>query len=67
MVGIMQNVGVLAASLLASRLTDNMLLLFMIPAAIGVVGMVVYAVVLPDPVLDTKPPRLTLSDVAQTF
>lgn len=67
MVGIMQNVGVLAASLLASRLTDNMLLLFMIPAAIGVIGMVVYAVVLPDPVLDTKPPRLTLRDVAQTF
>ncbi len=44
-----------------------MLLLFMVPAAIGVIGMVVYAVVLPDPVLDTKPPRLTLRDVAQTF
>ena len=55
MVGIMQNVGILGASQIASRLTDDMLLLFMVPAAVGVVGMVVYALVLPDPVLDTRP------------
>lgn len=67
MVGIMQNVGILAASQIASRLTDDMLLLFMVPAAIGVVGMVVYALVLPDPVLATKPPRLDVRTLAETF
>ena len=67
MVGIMQNVGILGASQIASRLTDDMLLLFMVPAAVGVVGMVVYALVLPDPVLDTRPPRLDLKVVAETF
>ena len=39
----------------------------MVPAAVGVVGMVVYALVLPDPVLDTRPPRLDLKVVAETF
>ncbi|MFC8503507.1 MFS transporter [Pedococcus sp. NPDC057267] len=67
MVGIMQNVGVLAASQIASRLTDNMLGLFLVPAAIGVVGMVAYAVVLPDPVLAQRPARLDLRTLAGAF
>lgn len=67
MVGIMQNVGILGATQIASRLTENVLLLFMIPAAIGVVGMLVYAVVLPDPVLEEKPGRFDLRALLQTF
>jgi len=67
MVGIMQNVGILGASQIASRLTDNMLLLFMLPAAVGVLGMVVYAAVLNDPVLEEKPERLDLKTLAGTF
>lgn len=67
MVGIMQNVGILGATQIASVLTDNMLLLFMVPAAIGVVGMIVYAAVLPDPVLQTKPGRFDLRALLQTF
>jgi MFS family permease len=67
MVGIMQNVGILGASQIAARLTDDMLLLFMVPAAIGVVGMVVYAVVLDDPVLDHKPARIDARTFLETF
>lgn len=67
MVGIMQNVGILAASQIASHLTTNMLGLFLVPAAIGVIAMVMYAAVLPDPVLDHRPGRLDLRTLANAF
>ncbi|TQJ48798.1 MFS transporter [Phycicoccus sp. SLBN-51] len=67
MVGVMQNVGVLGASQIASHMTGNMLGLFMVPAAVGVVGMVVYALVLDDPVLEEKPDRLDWRTLAGTF
>lgn len=66
-VGIMQNVGILAASQIASHLTTSMLGLFLVPAAIGVVGMVTYAFVLPDPVLESTPGPLDLRALAQAF
>jgi MFS family permease len=65
--GVMQNVGILAAVYLASALTTNMLGLFMVPAMIGVVGMTVYALVLPDRQLHQRPPREGLRSVLQTF
>ncbi len=67
MVGIMQNVGVLGASQIASHMTGNMLGLFMVPAAVGVVGMVIYALVLDDPVLEEKPARLDWRTLVGTF
>jgi MFS family permease len=54
--GVMQNVGVLGALFLAQQLTTDMVALFMVPAAIGVLGMVVYAIVLPDAQLTQRPP-----------
>jgi MFS family permease len=65
--GVMQNVGILAAIYLASALTANMIALFMIPAAIGVVGMLIYALVLPDKQLRRRPPAMTLGEFAHTF
>lgn len=67
MVGIMQNVGILGATWFASLLSSNMLALFMVPALIGVVGMVAYALILPDPVLTTAPPRFNLAELLKTF
>ena len=55
--GVMQNVGVLGALFLAQQLTENMIGLFMVPAAIGVLGMVGYALVLPDAELKQRPPK----------
>jgi MFS family permease len=65
--GVMQNVGILAAVYLASALTENMIALFMIPAVIGVIGLTVYAVVLPDQQLRRRPPSEGLRSILQTF
>src|SRR3954469_10553438 len=54
--GVMQNVGILVAVYLASALTSHIVALFMVPAAIGVLGMVIYALVLPDKQLRRRPP-----------
>jgi MFS family permease len=65
--GVMQNVGILVALYLASGLTGNLILLFMVPAAIGVAGMLLYAVVLPDKRLRRRPPAAGLRDFLHTF
>jgi MFS family permease len=65
--GVMQNVGILAAVYLAQALTEDLVGLFMIPAAIGVVGMVIYALVLPDKRLRRKPPRGGMITFLETF
>lgn len=67
MVGIMQNVGILGATYIVSLLNANMLLVFVVPALIAVVGMVVYALVLPDPVLEEKPGEFDLVTLLKTF
>ncbi|WP_347350490.1 MFS transporter [Intrasporangium sp.] len=47
-VGIMQNVGILAAAYVASWFVHNMFLLFVVPAVIATITVVVYCIVLPD-------------------
>jgi MFS family permease len=65
--GVMQNVGILAALYIAQALTSNMVALFMVPAAIGVVGMLIYALVLPDKRLRRRPPAVGLGEFLHTF
>ena len=65
--GVMQNVGVLAALYIAGFFTASMIPLFMIPAAIGVLGMFVFALVLPDKQLTVKPPSRGLASWVETF
>jgi MFS family permease len=65
--GVMQSLGILAAVYVASRFTDNLIALFLVPAAIGVLGMLLYAVVLPDQRLTRRPPELGLAEFARTF
>lgn len=50
-VGMAQNVGVMVATWLTAWLDSNLFLLFMVPALIGFVLLVVYALTLPEPVL----------------
>lgn len=66
-IGVMQNVGILAATWFASLFATDMLLLFMAPAAVGVVGMLIYALVLPDPVLKVRPAKLTVKELVRSF
>jgi MFS family permease len=65
--GVMQNIGILASLWVASFFTSNMIALFMVPAAIGVVGMLAYALVLPDKQIRTKPASQGLSSWLHTF
>jgi MFS family permease len=65
--GVMQSVGILAAVYLASALTAHMVALFMIPAVIGVAGMVLYALVLPDKRLPYRPPAAGMGEFLGTF
>jgi MFS family permease len=63
----MQNVGILAALYIAQALTANMEALFMAPAAIGVVGTLIYAFVLSDKRLRRRPPEISFRAFLQTF
>src|SRR4029453_11087413 len=65
--GVMQNVGILAAVYLASALTSDMVALFMVPAAVGVLGMFVYSMVLPDKRLRRRPPAAGARTFLETF
>ncbi|MEV0948068.1 MFS transporter [Rhodococcus sp. NPDC049939] len=56
LVNVMQQAGILAAVYAVSFLSESMFAIFMVPAVIGVIGMVVYALVLPDKPLLVKPP-----------
>jgi MFS family permease len=47
-VGVMQNLGILAAAYVASWFVTNMVLLFVVPAVFAIVTVVAYCVVLPD-------------------
>lgn len=51
LVGIAQNVGIMVATWMGNWFTTNMLLLFLVPSLVGLVGMTVYALTLPEPVL----------------
>src|SRR5256885_10122863 len=60
--GVMQNVGILAALGLATLLTSNMIALFMVPPGICVLGMLIYALVLPDKRLRRPAPGLSFGE-----
>ncbi|WP_306317091.1 MULTISPECIES: MFS transporter [unclassified Streptomyces] len=57
LVGLMQNLGVLGAAYVGKLLATDMLVLFMVPGLVGLAAMVLYAVMLPDVPLRTRPPR----------
>jgi MFS family permease len=65
--GVMQNVGILAALYVAGFFTSSMIPLFMVPAAIGVLGMVAFAVVLPDKPITRKPASDGVAGWLRTF
>ncbi|KGM03072.1 MFS transporter [Cellulomonas cellasea] len=65
--GVMQNVGILASIWVAGLFTTAMVPLFMVPAAIGVLGMLVFSLVLKDTPLTHRPGPLNLRAWANTF
>lgn len=67
LVGIAQNVGVMAATWAGSFFPTSMLLLFMVPAVIGALLMVIYALSLPEPVLTENRYPFNLREFLTTF
>lgn len=66
-VGVAQNVSVLVATWMAAWFTDSMLLLFMAPAVLGAMCMVLYALTLPEPVLTHNRYPFNIVELISTF
>lgn len=56
LIGVMQNVAILGAAYAARTLGTDGLLLFLLPAAVGLVLVVLYVIALPDKPLPRRPP-----------
>lgn len=66
-IGISQNIGVLAATWIASKLSHDMCMLFMVPALIGVFGMIWYALLINDEPIKEEPSKLKVRDIVSAF
>ncbi|QHT57192.1 MFS transporter [Cellulomonas sp. H30R-01] len=65
--GVAQNIGIYGGTLVAQFFQDRLLIMFVGPAVLAVVAMAVYAWVLPDQVLSTKPGSMSLREWVTTF
>ena len=65
--GIAQNAGIVGGVYVAGWFSPNLFVVFVIPALLAIVAMIVFAVVLPDKALPVKPPRMSFVELVQTF
>ena len=65
--GLMQQIAILAAVGLASVFTADLIGLFLVPSAIAVAGVLIYALVLPDRQLHHRPSEPLLRTLLETF
>src|SRR5919112_4282634 len=56
--GMAQNLGIYGGTLVAQFFQGNLLIMFVAPAVLAIGAMVLYALILPDQVLRTRPPRM---------
>lgn len=66
-VGVMQNLGILAAAFGASLFVHNLLLLFVLPAVFAFAVVLLYALVLPDKAITERPPTVRWREFLRTF
>lgn len=66
-VGVAQNVAIMVATWFAAWFSENMLLLFMVPAILGAVCIIGYALTLPEPVLERNRYPFNLVELLTTF
>lgn len=67
LVGIASNLAVMIATWLASALTGNMVALFLVPGLIGMVLVLIFAFMLPEPVLRENRLPFNLRELVLTF
>jgi MFS family permease len=67
LLGIAQNVGILGGTYLAQLFQDQLVILFVVPSIFAIGAMVLFAVILPDQKLTTRPPKMTAGEWISTF
>jgi MFS family permease len=67
LLGIAQNVGILGGTYVAQIFQHHMVILFVAPAILSIGAMLLFAFILPDQRLRTKPPRMNLREWVTTF
>src|SRR5919112_3219007 len=65
--GMAQNLGIYGGTLVAQFFQGNLLIMFVAPAVLAIGAMVLYAFILPDQVLRTRPPRMSPREWITTF
>jgi len=67
LLGIAQNVGILGGSYVAQLFATQPVILFVGPSILAIGAMTLYAFILPDQHMPTKPPRMNLAEWVTTF
>jgi MFS family permease len=67
LLGIAQNVGILGGTYVAQIFQHHMVILFVVPSILAIGAMLLFAFILPDQHLRTKPPRMNLREWVTTF
>ena len=67
LLGISQNVAILAGTFLAQVLATQLQVLFIVPSIVAIGAMLLFAFVLPDQRLTVRPPRMTAAEWVTTF
>jgi MFS family permease len=67
LLGIAQNIGVLGGTFLAQLFQNQLVILFVVPSIFAIGVMALFAVILPDQRLTTKPPAMTAGEWITTF
>jgi MFS family permease len=67
LVGIAQNVGILGGAYVAQNFAEQPIILFVGPSILAIGAMVLFAVILPDQHMPTRPPRMNLAEWVTTF
>lgn len=67
LLGISQNVAILAGTFLAQVLATQLTVLFVVPSVVAIGAMLLFAFILPDQRLTVRPPRMTAGEWVTTF
>jgi MFS family permease len=67
LLGIAQNIGILGGTFLADIFADRLVILFVVPSIFAIGAMLLFAVILPDQHLKSKPPAMTAGEWITTL
>lgn len=65
--GIAQNVGIVGGVYVAGWFSFNLFIVFVVPAILSIVALVIFVMVLPDKQLPVRPPRISFGEILGTI